>query len=186
MHATARRSREALRAAVLELAARRDVGSLSVSEICTRAGVTRDTFYRHAQSPVGLLADALGAELDHLRGEFSTPAAVGSVETAILNHVVARLAVYRGAMRPVLPAEVRDRLERLFADGLTRQASLHPEILPPRLRDERAVGIAVAYAASGAVGAIEAWLRTADGDVADVVDIILAASPSWWIGRHEP
>lgn len=180
MHATSRRSREQLRAAVLELAATTDIGDLTVSAICSAAGVTRDTFYRHADSPVDLLADALGAELDELRRGLTPPVVSGAVETAILEHAVARLAVYRGAMRPVLPAAIRDRLESLFTDGLLRQAAAHPEILPAAIADERAVAVAVAYAASGAVGAIEAWLRTAEGDVDEAVTIILASSPSWW------
>ena len=41
-----------------------------------------------------------------------------------------------------------------------------------------------AYAASGTVGAIEAWLVSGDLDDTDAAtQAILAASPEWWLGR---
>src|ERR1700710_1454932 len=61
------RTRTNLSAAVLELAAERDITSASVAELTRRAGINRATFYAHAQSPVELLTRVLAADLDLVR-----------------------------------------------------------------------------------------------------------------------
>ena len=58
MDARARRSRESLRRAVIALSGRMPIATVTASAICLEAGVTRDTFYRHAANPEDLLADA--------------------------------------------------------------------------------------------------------------------------------
>ena len=61
------RTRAALAAAVLALAAERGIDALSVTEITARAGVHRSTFYQHASSPLDLVKSTLARELDALR-----------------------------------------------------------------------------------------------------------------------
>ena len=53
--------------AVIELASMTPVSKVTVTEITRKAGMNRATFYRHASSPGGLLASALGPELDLIR-----------------------------------------------------------------------------------------------------------------------
>jgi len=182
MDARARRSREALRAAVLVLADRLPIGQVTVSAVCAEAGVTRDTFYRHTDSPVGMLADALSAEIAPTMELLPQTEAIGDAERALLEHVRHRARVYRGAMHPLLAAPVRSTLESTIRDGLVVWAELHPDIVPePLAHDEAAMRIAVAYAASGTVGAIEEWLRSGEDDIDRAVRLILAASPEWWL-----
>lgn len=57
---------------MLQLAAEQSPQSLSVAAVCRVAGVTRDTFYRHAGSPVDLLASALGEEIAEVVGGTGT------------------------------------------------------------------------------------------------------------------
>lgn len=182
MDARARRSREHLRDAVLDLAGRMPIADVTASAICTAAGVTRDTFYRHAESPVDLLADALSSEIAEAMEILPRTDAIGDGERALLEHVLRRADVYRGAMHPLLAAPVRSNLERSIRSGLELWVHLHPDIVPPNFRDDpAAMAIAFAYAAAGTVGSIEEWLRSGDDDIDRAVRLILAASPEWWL-----
>jgi AcrR family transcriptional regulator len=182
MDARSRRSRESLRGAVLTLAARIPIRQVTASAICLEAGVTRDTFYRHAANPEDLLADALSAEIDEIMARLPDVDAIGDAERALLTHVLARADVYRGAMNPILAAPVRAVIEGSIRSGLLVWAELHPHIVPVDIAgDASAMRIAVSYAAAGTVGAIEEWVRSGDSDVESAVRMILAASPEWWL-----
>ena len=182
MDARSLRSRSKLHAAILALSTATQIADISVSAICREAGVTRDTFYRHANNPIGLLADALGAEIDELMIVLPESDAIGDGERVLLEHVQRRAAVYRGAMRPLLAAPVRSNLEQSIRGGLELWARLHPHIVPAVfVDDETAMRMAIAYAAAGTVGAIEEWLRSDDTDIERAVEVILAASPQWWL-----
>lgn len=182
MDARARRSQEKLRSAVISLATDTPISEITASAICREAGVTRDTFYRHANSPVDLLADALSAEIDEVMTVLPRAEAIGDGERALLDHVQRRAAVYRGAMHPLLAAPVRGNLEQSIRGGLELWARLHPHIVPAVfVDDEAAMRMAIAYAASGTVGAIEEWLRGSDTEIERAVEVILAASPEWWL-----
>jgi len=182
MDARARRSQEKLRSAAISLATGTPIAEITASEICREAGVTRDTFYRHANSPVDLLADALSAEIDEVMSVLPESDAIGDGERALLEHVQRRGAVYRGAMHPLIAAPIRSNLEQSIRGGLELWARLHPQIVPAVfLADEAAMRMAIAYAAAGTVGAIEEWLRDGDEDIERAVEVILAASPEWWL-----
>ncbi|WP_243229660.1 TetR family transcriptional regulator [Microbacterium sp. CIAB417] len=184
MDARARRSRESLRRAVLTLASLVPITEVSVSAICREAGVTRDTFYRHADSPADLLADALAAEIAEVMQVLPETDAIGDGERALIGHVHRRAAVYRGAMRPSLAAPVRSTLESSIRSGLELWTRLHPGILPAAfVDDDAALRLAIAYAAAGTVGAIEEWLRQEDDDIDRAVELILAASSEWWLAN---
>lgn len=180
MDPRALRSRTALHDAVLALTARTPLEALSAAEICRTAGVTRDTFYRHATNPTDLLATALSAEIEAL----PVRDRIDDAERDLLEHVRDRAEVYRHAMNPALAAPVRAALERVLRAGLDAWLDAHPGIAPDAVRaDASARAIAVAYAAGGTVAAIEHWLQGAEGalDVESATRAILAASPEWWL-----
>jgi len=52
--------------------------------MCVEAGVTRDTFYRHADGPVELLADALSAEIAEAMEILPHTEAIGVGERALI------------------------------------------------------------------------------------------------------
>jgi len=157
------------------------IGQVSVAEICRRAGVTRDTFYRHAETPVALLAEALGEELSEILAEVGGLDSLTSAEELLLTHVRDRRDLYRGALEPSLAAPLRANLERAIAAGLEDWLRRHPGIEPVAVADGAGHDIAVAYAAGGTVAAIEVWLRSGAEDVAQAAGAILAASPQWWL-----
>jgi AcrR family transcriptional regulator len=176
-----RRTQERLRSAVLQLASTTRLSQISVTDLCRAAGVTRDTFYRHAAGVAELAADALEAELAAVTSALGAEAAIGDGERMLLEHVRARSAVYRSAMEPLLAAPVRAGLERSLRQGLEQWVQRRPGIVPGAIAgDAAAVSLAVAYAAAGTVGAIEQWLHTDMADLDRAVAVILAASAEWW------
>jgi AcrR family transcriptional regulator len=181
---------------VYDLAGQRPVTELSVAELCREAGVTRDTFYRHAASPVGLLADVLREELEavagahpELGGGFRPDAGMRAGVRALLEHVAQHQSVYRNATRPHLLGPLRDVLEAVIRASLTAHAQRYPEILPPEAVSPDDVAVLAAYAAAGTVGALEEWLKGGPPDVDRGERLVVAGSPAFWhgpVGRDDP
>ncbi|WP_394255385.1 TetR/AcrR family transcriptional regulator [Pseudoclavibacter helvolus] len=189
------RTRTALRAAIYELAAAQPISEVTVARVARAAGITRDTFYRHATAPESLLAAFLGEEIDTLMAPLeSLPASSGTElsvfdepERELLRHVARHAQIYRNAMTPRLTGPVRDTLVDRIESGLLAHLERHAEIAPaaqPGIPRERHFRLLAAYAGGGTVSAIEEWLREGDlGDVDAAARTIIAASPDWWLGR---
>src|SRR5258705_9554095 len=60
------RSRAAMEAALLDLVSERDLGQISISDVTTRAGVNRSTFYEHYSDIHDLAESACTAMFDEL------------------------------------------------------------------------------------------------------------------------
>jgi AcrR family transcriptional regulator len=190
------RTRRALRDAIHTLATERRIDQVTVADVARAAGITRDTFYRHAPTPVHLLADVLGEELDDtLRAHADLPAESGSElsvfdesERELLRHVAEHATIYRNAMQPRLVGPLRDALTARIEAALSHHLDRHPQIAPPReegIDPERHARMLVAYAGAGTVAAIEEWLRTGELDDIDAAArTVIAASPAWWLGRR--
>jgi AcrR family transcriptional regulator len=189
----AQRSRDALVAAVYRLASERDVEAIAVTDVTSAAGISRDTFYRHADDAVDLLARALHGELSEAlagfhdmpvdtpdgRSVFEAPARV------LIEHVRDHAEVYRQTPGGRLAGRLRQVLVDISADILAGHLRRHPEIAPEDIDLDNPVvfGMTVAYAAGGTVAAVESWL--ADGmtlSVDEAVAVLLAAAPRWWLG----
>ncbi len=176
------RTSRALRAAVLTLAEHGPIAQVTASAVCAEADVTRDTFYRHATDPVSLLATALGEELAAALDDIPRDEPLGFAERVLLRHIDQRADIYRGAMDPLLASPVRRILDESIRTGLHSWLEIHPHVLPaPLAQDELGTRVAIAYAAAGTVGAIEEWLRSGESETDRAVEMILAASPQWWL-----
>ncbi|MGK9147680.1 TetR/AcrR family transcriptional regulator [Plantibacter flavus] len=190
------RTRRSLRDAIYVLAAEKPIEQVTVAEVARAASITRDTFYRHAPTPVHLLADFLGEELDEflaahadLPDRSDTELSVfDESERDLLQHVAGHATIYRNAMSPRLVGPLRDALINRIENALTHHLTRHPHIAPMReagISPERHARMLVAYAGTGTVGAIEEWLLSGDLDDIDAAArTIIAASPGWWLGRH--
>ncbi|TQC42660.1 TetR/AcrR family transcriptional regulator [Rhodococcus sp. WS4] len=189
-----RRSRERFRGAVYQLATLKPITEVQVQELCEAAGVTKDTFYRHATSPVDLLADVLAEEFDaitvtydDLAGSSAPEAPIGVATRVLLQHVLDHEAVYRKCMQPHLIAPIRATLEDAARTALERHFAAHPEVLPPTVEPAPVVlAIYAGYGAAGIVGALEAWISAPEHDIATGVAAILATMPAWWFTKPEP
>ncbi|CAM3493261.1 TetR/AcrR family transcriptional regulator [Isoptericola cucumis] len=194
------RTAEALRTAVLELAAEQDVATLTASAVAARAGINRATFYDHAAGPAELLARALATELDAIHDEFvahvreiaghatrtDAEQVVDRYTHALLAHVQAHLPVYERALDGGLSAP----LARLLADHVTRtlteHLTEHPGLMPlddgtpPEDVALHARAFAT-YVGLGTVGALEVWLAAPEPrDPAFFPRVAHIALPAWW------
>lgn len=182
------RSRERLRTAVYELAAVKPITDVQVQELCDAAGVTRDTFYRHAKSPVALLASVLADRLGAMSGVYTdlsggrTPDdPLGTATRDLLRYVLDHLAVYRNCMQPSMIAPIREVIESTVVASLQHHFEQHPQILPatPEPTPE-VLAIYAKYGAGGLIGAIEAWIGSPEPDLEAGTAALLATNPCWW------
>lgn len=196
MNERRRESRDALREAVLRLAATAPVDRITVTALAQAAGVSRETFYQQSSTVAEVLVDALEVELAALVDEnVDLPVSLpdgGSVFRApteqLVEHIESRRDVYRNAMAPRLHAGVRDLLTRYIRAGLLHHLQAHPEIAPTiggRAPGEFGRMALASYGAAGTVGVLEDWLISdAMMDRGYLVDLILAAAPEWWQQRR--
>ncbi|GAA2232807.1 TetR/AcrR family transcriptional regulator [Herbiconiux moechotypicola] len=196
MDSRALRSRTALVDAAYRLASERDIDELTVTDVTAAAGISRDTFYRHASDPVDLVATALHAELaEALAAYLAMPATLVGAEPGtsvfaeptrvFVQHVRAHAEIYRRSSRGGLSSRLRAVLTDAAEEVLSAHLRRHPEIVPASLAplDEVSFAMTVAYAAGGTVAATEAWLVHGDlDDIDGAVRVVLATAPSWWLG----
>lgn len=185
-----RRTRAALHAAVLELAAERDPDEITVTALADRAGVHRSTVYEHGGSPLGVLQAALADELDDLREQHlrdvppeRTAQALREVTLGVFAHVDRHAAVYRN-LDGAVGATLHAFLSRHFQTStrmLLAQASLaipfEVEGVDPRFLEDATVR----YVADGVVGLIAVWLHTPEPrDPAAPFALVGHLMPAWW------
>lgn len=194
------RTAEALRTAVLELAAEQDVAALTASAVAARAGINRATFYAHATDPADLLARALGTELDRIRAEFDASVrqvaghashddaeqVVARYTGALQAHVEAHLPVYERALEGGLSAPLARLLADHVAGTLTDHLRAHPGLMPldagtPADEADRYARAFATYVGLGTVGALEVWLSAPPPrDPAFFARVAHDALPAWW------
>ena len=182
------RTEARLAAAVLELAAERDITSASVSELARRAGINRTTFYAHAQTPVDLLARVLAADLDRVREETTAQldrdglllrSLTRATMQQILGHVLRHESVYNGAsrassryaLRVVLADHVEQSILMVYREGF---------LMPPPPEAEMAE-FSAAFIAHGVAASVETWLRhPAPRSETPLLAAIEAMYPAWY------
>lgn len=127
------RTRALLRSAALELAAERDVESLTIADIAERATVNRATVYQHYKDRDALLLDAMEEEIGQLahaaaRCPLTHPADHTPAELVeLFRHVEANATLYQRMLGPSGAARFINELRGLLAQEVEAQ-----------LRDERA------------------------------------------------
>ncbi|MFF1881879.1 TetR family transcriptional regulator [Pseudarthrobacter sp. NPDC058196] len=184
----AARSRARLAAAILELAAEHDAGTLGAAQVAAAAGVNRSTFYQHAASPAALLRQVLSAELDALRDEHLSASggdighAVAAVTAGVVRHVDAHRRIYRhGLAAEPGTAGLHGMLGAHFEGSVRLLIERRAIAVPaPGGRDVPPPMVA-RFIAYGVVGALESRLledqpRPAEEFLADLGQLL----PDWW------
>lgn len=186
------RSSEALRAAVLALAAERPVESLAVADIARAAGVTRATFYNHADSPEQLLARAVETGLDRVRREFleavtdttDLMTSWRASEHALISHVLTHEQVYRTGLTPTPEGHgtaLASILSRHFEATLLAYAGGVRPLDELTADDRTRLAMEAAFTSHGLVGALRAWLLSPEPrHAAFAVEAIIEATPRYW------
>jgi len=191
-----RRTRAALYAAVLELAAERDPGEITVTSLAERAGVHRSTVYEHGGSPIEVLQRALAEELDVLREVHLRdvpPQRVGEalrdVTLGVFAHVDHYAAVYRN-LDAASGATLHAFLSEHFQTStrmLLAQSSLAIPFEVEGVDAQHVEDAAVRYIADGVVGLIAVWLHEPRPRNPQVQLALLGhLMPSWWPAAGDP
>lgn len=179
-----RLTRKLLAAAVLDLAATTPVAGISVAALARQAGINRATFYDHYSSPGQLLAAALAGEFDAMRSEYlrlygtaPTPAvALTAGLQGLLDHVEQHRAIYRRALGTSPDPEV----SKLFTESFAAACfGVLQHVSSPPLPIARAKIIA-AFAATGVIAGIGAWLEDSELTRDELVETLSASFPKWW------
>lgn len=181
---------EALRAAVVTLAQSKPVTGMTVSEVCRKAGVSRDSFYRFASSPSELLAqylyddhDVVGVVPDCTDCTHAVKGIIPAMHVLVA-HAQRNFEIYRHSIEPHFPPHLQDALLRRMVEVLEGHVCAFPERLPALdhgRRDPVAVDAFISYLAFATLGAIESLVRS--GGIKDTelsVAVLKAAiAPSW-------
>ncbi|MEB4615756.1 TetR/AcrR family transcriptional regulator [Leucobacter sp. M11] len=187
------RTRAAIHAAVIELAAVSPVSTISVTQLAEAAGINRVTFYKHFASPNDALLAALNAELDPIRDRGVRRRHEANADarevvvlglTEMLDHVEQHRMLYRTALSIPNENATHHLLSEHFAESirgfLADQAPFAPEL---DLIDRE---ITAQFVGNGLVGAISSWLTREQPtlDRARFLATLTESLPAWWFKQH--
>ena len=170
-----KRVRAALVSVLVELAKERNVDDISVSELTGRAGVARQTFYKHAPSPAHFLADYLTGQLEP---HFSALAKLLG-DVAIMEVIARDPEIYSQVFVKNTSSSVR----ALFATRLEEVFRTYVADFAARLEWQATdlwVEMAVSQQLHNMIAIITAWLRTGmSASAREVVATYLTLAPPW-------
>lgn len=176
------RSRAALRQALVELIEEQGLESITVNDLCTRAGLTRGTFYNHYQDKEALLAafeDEVLADIADFERRMGD---LGVANVALhlarkkplpfLVELFDYLRTQGGFLHAVLGPRGDVRFGTRLRDSLCTQ--LVESILHERYRDNPTpfVGYYVAFFASAYLGVIVRWIETGMAETSEEMALI--------------
>lgn len=183
----ARRTREQLQGALLDLARNRDLDEIFIGEITAAAGVNRATFYLHYADKDALLLEALTAVMAKTAAgaaaapteELDDPAHPPAHTLAFFRELDEHAPLYKRVLgangSPVVAAHLRKGLQDAIATELERRA-------PARRADGVSVELLAAFLAGGIFAAATIWLeerpRRAPEDAARAVWWLVSATAS--------
>jgi AcrR family transcriptional regulator len=165
------RTRENLRAAVLDLVSEHDWAEISITDLTRRAKVSRPTFYLHYSSLDELAADALIERLREFAADAADLAPIGDNMPGWLLSLLEDVNAHRGTYRRLLAARsvagiaqemVAAKLVERIAEGRTST----PDV------EELAQ-----FLAGGILGFLAYWLRS---DSLESPDAVSATTQRVW------
>lgn len=185
-----------LRAAVVEMARVKAAEHINVSELAAAAGISRTTFYKHAESPAALLArviiDQLRPSLDPLTALLST--AGPDYLLRWRDHFVSFLLSIKEdpeLYRRVFDSETDVVVRSLVSKYLESVYHAYVKEFVAKVDDDFLTDLWVEMAASqqvhNTIVVISAWIRTGMRDSADAVAATyLSIAPPWQLAKFTP
>ncbi len=159
-----RRTREALRATVREMACDGDLASVTVSEVARRSGINRATVYLHYRDREALLLDAMEEAVGEiLAAALRCPQDLAAAHDSgdpptqlvrLFEHLAGNRVVYRGMMGPHGSPAFTNRLRELLAEGWRQLDRDSGTVLP--------AGLYAAFLAGALLGVIVEWILADD------------------------
>lgn len=192
LDARIRRTQRQLRDAALELAAEQSIEDVSVADLARRAGINRATFYKHAQSPLQVLREALVDDLDSMRLEFLGDAEDPDADLVALwrqaarntaTHVARFEPVYRRGFADDSSGSVQSLLSRHIANSMQALFIERPEMLPAHRPQDHEL-LSAAFAASlghGLTAILQVWFTAGADDVEVYADAVVHSLPEWML-----
>lgn len=184
------RTRKNLRDAALKLAADGHVGDITVAELARAAQINRATFYKHAQSPLQVLQEALIEDLNSLRASFLIDSLSKSTDLAALwihtteataDHLQRFEMIYKiglapdsdGTMLNLISQHITTSMEALFIE--------RPDLLPKHAgQDDELVRNAYAsFIGLGLAGIMQRWFNSEDRSIDVYKSLVINALPVW-------
>lgn len=162
------RTEKAIRSAFMELVAEKPVNSVTATDVCRRAGISRNAFYLHHASIAGLYAELVGELVESIRAESLASAdrrTASGGKDDFEAAIVGVLAQYEPVLRALLPSDDGSLVEQL-AEGVENafvEAALrlgeHGGSFDQRLN--------CAFSAWALVGFVRRWIAETDHPLAD-------------------
>ena len=159
-----RRTRQALRQALVAVVEEQSYSAVTVTGICRQAMVNKATFYLHYQDKYDLLLDVMGERFGVLSLRDSPPspdlanyslARASATVLPLLEHVAAHAGFYRGILGSGGSQEIRADVQT-YVQGLILQRIR--AVLPDGISTPVPVDVVAAYTAAAGLGAIVWWL----------------------------
>lgn len=184
------KTREKLRTAALQLASSTPLEQVTVTELCRLAQVDRATFYRHWQSPLAILSEALVENLDSMRDSFLGEAKVASgnlhqlwvtVTRGTVKHIREFEAVYRAGFSEGADGSLENLFNRHVKQSMRQLLTELPEILhtDPETDPEFIVEAMSASLAGSLTAILHTWVNSSRHSEDDYVTAVLLALPAW-------
>jgi len=154
------RSREALRAALLELIEQRPLDSITIRDITDAAGVGYATFYRHFPTKAALLEDLAAAKIRQLIA-LSMPPQGGAINAhgsclAIIRYVDTQRSLWRSLLTGGAVATIREEIIQI-----SREVALEYRRADQSIPDD----LAFRFVASAMVELLAWWLERGDQSI---------------------
>lgn len=184
------KTQEKLRQAALQLAAKYPIQNISVAQLCREASIDRATFYRHANSPLEVLNDALVSNLDSLRDQFLISASTEQVNLrelwiAITRATVTHIRNFETVYSAGFASDSNGELENLFRRHVQKSMNMflnqNPDLLTHQPDSDRRfmVESMAASLAASLTAILRTWINSSNQNENEYIDAVLHALPAW-------
>ncbi len=147
-----------LRQSLLELLQEQPITKLTVTDLCARADVNRNTFYSHYESPFDLLMQIEDELYEEIMRSVERSLSTRTVSTFLLE--VCQSIQANGDLCRILMSEHGDKefLRRIM--HVAHEWSMTQWSAQPSDLDREGMELLYAFAANGSIAVIEGWIKT--------------------------
>ena len=147
-----------LRQSLLELLQEQPITKLTVTDICARADVNRNTFYSHYESPFDLLMQIEDELYEEIMRSAERSLSAHTISTFIVE--VCQSIAANGDLCRILMSEHGDKafLKRIMQ--VAHDWSIAEWSAQPGALDRDSMELLYSFAANGSVAVIEGWIKS--------------------------
>lgn len=162
------RTEKAIRSAFLELVVKRPVASVTASDVCRNAGISRNAFYLHHSSVSALYSTLVDELVSDVREE-SLASAERRVATgrddALSKNIVRTLARHEKLLRTLLPSD-DGSLTKQLAEGI-EQAYIEAALRISERGDSIEHRLTCSFVGWASVGFVVKWVTETDRPISE-------------------